>query len=313
MGRYLEARDLISKEPSRFGDMVHNTFASRWLLHLFKGILNLEKPQRETAHDEFTKAKALSPDPFSYHFTLGRLLSESGEFPTALEELHKALDLNPGEPKVLWNLSYVYAVLGKPAEQMQWLDRLLAIAPEFPGAHFQAGIARMRLGNYAHGRDFFQKARVLRPGDQSAMINEALCLRGMGRFEESISLSREFKPASRTEEITLLLNRACCYHALGQDELAIEHFTELAQNAPESLEAPVYLSRLFLKKGEIESCVDQCDRLLKLLGMDRSVTLNTVSDLGAIYFRAGELLSVSHHRDDLTAVAREIGRQLTPQ
>lgn len=308
--RYLEIRGLIERNSSRFGEMVHNTFASAWLIHLFGCCLSMKQNETGMAEEELEKAKALCPDSYAFHSTFGKLLARLGNYQKALEELTIALEMFPHETQVMWTLSYVCEKLGKTTEQIQWLQTIIALDPAFPNAQFQAGLAFMRMGNYKAAEELFRKTYSLDPNNHLARINDALCLRGMGMYEQSLMLALEVEPKSQEESCTLLLNMACCHDVLGQDEHAIESFVKLEQEWHDSLEAPVYLSRLFLRKGEIERMVAECDHLLKLLNLDRNTTLQSLADLGALYSIAGERLVSPLGKTDLSTICSEISRFL---
>lgn len=308
--RYLEIRSLIEQNSSRFGEMVHNTFASAWLIHLFGCCLSMKQNETGMAEEDLEKAKALCPDSYAFHSTFGKLLARLGNYQKALEELSIALEMFPHETQVMWTLSYVCEKFGKTTEQIEWLRKIIALDPAFPNAQFQAGLAFMRLGNYKAAEELFRKTYSLDPNNQLARINEALCLRGMGMYEQSLRLAQEVEPKSQEESRTLLLNIGCCHDALGQDEHAIESFVKLEQEWHDSLEAPVYLSRLFLRKGQIEYMVEECDHLLKLLNLDRNTTLQSLAHLGALYSIAGERLVSSLGKSDLSTICSEISRFL---
>jgi glycosyltransferase involved in cell wall biosynthesis len=307
LARYRETKRLIEKDPVHFGEMVHNTYTSGWILDLLEAILCMEGGRHEEARRRVENARSTAPDPLHFHSCFGKLLVQSGRYPEGSEEIRKGLELRPDDKDLLWTLSYACERQGKTMEQLSCIEKLMDLDPGFPNAAFQAGLASMRLGRFRPAREFFLKARSQNPDNRLARINEVLCLRGMGEYEESIRLSMEVEPESVEEHRTLLLNRACCHDSLGHRETAVESFHELEQKAPEALEPPVYLSLLFLRKGDVESCVAQCDRLLKLLGIRSTITLQSLSELAALYLQAAGQLSGSLQRADLSAVCTEIG------
>jgi len=59
---------------------------------------------------------------------------------------------------------------------------------------------------------------------------------------------------------------------------------------PTLLDVPLILSMIYIRIGNIESVVDECDKILGLLGMDRILTLNSVLDLSNLFVNIGTIL-----------------------
>jgi hypothetical protein len=93
---------------------------------------------------------------------------------------------------------------------------------------------------------------------------------------------------------------------MGEGILAMEFFRKMSNMAPESLEPLVYLSRLYLETREVEPCVVLCGRLLSLLDIEENRTLNSLAELGGLYYNVGKRLTLSPHNPDLGSICFEI-------
>jgi tetratricopeptide (TPR) repeat protein len=299
MAHYLEAKSLFEKDPGRFGEMVHNTFESQWLLHLFGAVLFLDEADAVRAEEELEKSRTRCPDMFLYHTKLGTAFRLSGRMAQAAEQFLKALELKPEDTGTMWVLSFVYEQLGRAADQINWLEKLILLDTEFLGARFTLGLAHMRLGDFERALSLFRDVSSLDSGNTRAKVNQVICLRGLQRYEESIQLSQQIESATKSEQMAIVSNLAHCYYESGQLDLARDSFQKLADLDHTALDPPVFLSRLFLDANDVEACVTQCDRLLSILGIEGDIVLEGLADLGEQYFKVGKALLLSGNPSNL--------------
>ena len=307
---YRRAKEIFANDPAQFTEIVNNTFGSEWMLSLFRGFFSMDEGDDKKALKEFEIARRQSPDMFHYHNKLGAYYKLSGKFDPAEEEYLKALELKPEDTLTLWSLSEVYQNLGRIQDQMGVLEKLLHNDPDFPNGRFNLGLAHMEIGNFEEALPLFQYIRSREENNIRAMINETLCLRCMGRTDESIQLSKSIHTSGRPEQLVLISNLAHCYYETGQGELAIESFRKMAEMDPDALEPPVYLSMLLLENKEIEGCVTQSNRLLSLLGVEENIVLSSLADLGEQYLKAGRLLVASQGQSGMGKICFDISIML---
>lgn len=307
MQRYLEAKTSFEKNPSGFGELVHNTFGSEWILYLFNGFLFISEGSNESAEKEFHIGREICPDMFLYHSKLGSYYQLSDKLLQAEEHYLKAIELRPEETHTIRALSDVYERLGRYVDQAVWLEKLVKLDPKFPNGRFNLGLAYMELGHLEKSLALFRYIQALEPENQKAKINEAICLRGMGQYKESIRLIEKMTPSTDLERLTVTLNLAHCYFETGQATLSKEFFQKAADIEPKALEPPVYLSRLLLEQKDVEPCVPLCGRLLSILDIQENRTLNSLEELGELYCKAGNRLKSSLNNHDLGRICFEIG------
>ncbi|MBE9551016.1 MAG: glycosyltransferase [Proteobacteria bacterium] len=308
--RYLEAKDSFAKDPARFGELVHNTFGSEWLLYLFKGFFCMDEGDENKAQEELKRGRELCPDMVLYYTKLGTYFNLSGKLPQAEAQYLKALELRPEDTRAMWLISEVYEELGMTVDQITWLEKLVKLAPEFPNGQFALGLAHMRLGNLERALALFRDVQAMDPENQEAKINEALCLGGMRRYEESIQVLKKVIASTDSQQLAVFCNLGHCYYETGERDLAIDSFHRMADLDSRALEPPVYLSMLLLGNKDIEGCVTQCSRLLSLLGAEENTVLNSVADLGEQYLKAGRLLVRSHGQSGLGKICFDMSVML---
>ena len=71
----------------------------------------------------------------------------------------------------------------------------------------------------------------------------------------------------------------------------------------------LHLAMIDLKEMDIESCVFECDQLLRILGMARDEILNSLSDLANKFIEIGDRFK-SMKKSDLTSLACRIANEL---
>lgn len=310
MGRYLETKDLFEKNPARFGEMVHNTFGSEWLLYLFHGFFFMDQGDEDKVQKEFEKSRGLCPDMLLYHTKLGTCFRLSEKLSQAEEQYFKALELRSEDTETIWGLSDTYERLDRTLDQVTWLEKLVRLDPKFPNGQFTLGLAHMQLGNLERALALFRDVSDMDPENQRARINEAICLRGMRRYEESVALSEKIDVSNDSERLAVISNLAHCYYESGEPDLSIEFFQRMAHMDPKALESPVFLSRLFLEHKDVEACVTQCSKLLSLLGIEGNVVLNRLAELGELYFKAGNRLLDSQGEKHLARMCFDMSLML---
>ena len=198
--------------------------------------------------------KSLAEDPtdFYAHFQIARCHVNLRQFPQAAEHLsclagdHKARELNPElwvYGQILW--AQALARLGREAEGVEVLDRLLAIRPEHGLVHYQRG--RM-----AYGAGDFATA--------AAHLKAALDL---GLAAPVVDLD---------SEKTLYL---ACYFlgqaliGLGEKKQAVAALSQAVARDPHNPAARTELARLFLELGETARARGELAHVLATNPQDR--------------------------------------------
>ena len=224
----------------------------------------------------------------------------------AEEHYLEARKIRAEDKQTILALSVLYEKLGRYADQASQLEDLVRIDPDFKNGRFNLGVAYMELGYLEKAVSLFKYIQAIEPENQRAKINEAICLRGMGQYKESIRLLEKMTPLTDLERLTVASNQAHCYYHMGEGILAMESFQMMSNMAPDAPEPLVYLSRLFLEYKEVEPCVVLCGKLLSILDVQENRTLNSMAELGGLYYNAGKRLASSLNNPDLGKICFEI-------
>jgi len=129
---------------------------------------------------------ALEPKNDKYHFTLGALYDESKQRPASIEEMRKAIDLNPKNAQALNYLGYTYAESGSHLDEAERLiKRALAIEPEDGFYIDSLGWVYYQKGEYGKAAEQLEKAVNLTGDDPTITEHLGDAYSKLGRSEQA--------------------------------------------------------------------------------------------------------------------------------
>jgi tetratricopeptide (TPR) repeat protein len=308
-GKYYEIKGSIEASPEAFGEIVHNTLGSAWVLDVNRGFFLMDEGLEQQADGALKNALEQCPDASAYYLMLGQIFQNRKDFSLAETHYKKALEYRPASVEALWALAGLCEQLNRPEKQVSCLENIMSLKPNVPLVRYQLGLACMQKGSFQQALAHFKAVQKAEPENTRAKINETLCLRGIGRHEEALERSLSIKTQEREETLTLIGNVAHTYEAMGQTAPAIAWFEKMADIEPADVLPPVHLSRLYLDVKQIESCISQCDRLLSLLGLENDRVLNSVGELGELFHDVGNRLQ-ARNRHDLGEICFQVAQKL---
>ena len=160
---------------------------------------------------------------------LGVLHDQQGQHARAVEEIGRAVALQPNVPAFHANLAEAYRALGQFERAAGCCRMALRLWAEFPEAHCNLGLALQGLGRHAEAAEEFKHALRLRPDFAAAHNNLGITLRELGKFED-----------------------------------ALEHFRRAVKFAPDYPPAHTNLGQLLLDLGHPEEALPHCQEAVRL-------------------------------------------------
>ena len=128
------------------------------------GLVALARGHDHEAFTSFDKAASLDDGFIEARLNKAAVLLDCGDYAHALPELEAAAKARPDDPDVLVALGVAKRGLGKPDEARRAYEGALAVAPEYPAAHFNLGILYMDfLSDKKKAREHFQLYRKVAP------------------------------------------------------------------------------------------------------------------------------------------------------
>lgn len=105
--------------------------------------------------------------------TQGIAKSQIKDYPMAIEEFNKALELDPKQPDIYFNLGLAKAKQQDFLEAIKDYTKAIEINPKFTEAYNNRGLAKKNIEDYRGAIDDYTKAIELNPNDTTAYKNRA--------------------------------------------------------------------------------------------------------------------------------------------
>lgn len=152
--------------------------------------------------------------------TFADRLQAAGDLASAIAAYRKALEVLPGQPRVLVNLGLAHATAGEPDSAVAVLRRAVAADPYLPLAWVNLGLALRGAGDGNGATAAYREAIRLNPDEALAHFNLAALELEAGRHREAAPmLERALELDPTNARAYVLLVRA--YTALGDDARAL--------------------------------------------------------------------------------------------
>jgi tetratricopeptide (TPR) repeat protein len=197
------------------------------------------------------------------HANLAGVLLSLGHRAEALEELDKALMLNPVHRRSLMQRAGLLLELGRFAEAVQAYDQLLTVVPTFADGFARRAHALRAQEQLSEALASCDRALALNTRSVEALQERGNVLRELGRHDDAVaSYGRAL--AVMPGDPDLLFMRGMTLLDLGRLELALASFNEAVAGSPDFTDA-IYNSAVVLERlGRFEEALERCDRALAL-------------------------------------------------
>ena len=139
----------------------------------------------EKAAQAYKQAAGLQPASAQSHLNLGVAQQELNDLAGARISYERALDIDPHQSGVLWNLALVLEQQG----ERQWAEKLYARigdeAPEWCDANFRLGYLRLLRADYLNSAEAFESCLAKRPDWAEAHLNAGIAYARIGQPDEA--------------------------------------------------------------------------------------------------------------------------------
>lgn len=170
----------------------------RWLLALgFLGDRARDSGDFETSAIAYRKALELRPGDARVLHALGQMHNRAGDFAAAATAIRGSLNVDPNQPLAWVNLGIALAGSGAPGGARAAYEEAILLNPFEPLAHFNVGNALQRAERYPEAIDAYRRALDFDPGLGRGHFELARTLIRVERFAEALPHARravEFMP-----------------------------------------------------------------------------------------------------------------------
>ncbi len=174
-----------------------------------------------------------------------------------------ALDVEPTNPVVHYNLARVLATGGQPDEAIEHYRRALEADPRHEQARRYLANALADRGELDESIDEFRRLLELRPNAALAHNNLGALLESRGERAEAIRHYRRALEA-RPEYADARFNLGTAMLAQGERDQAIEHFRRTLELAPNFAQAHNNLANALFARSEIDPALEHYREALRI-------------------------------------------------
>ena len=240
--------------------------------------------QPDRARESAQEALSLDADLPLARCAVGRALYQLGDAPGAAREFGKALESDPANPDLLYNLAAALAAAGRNDQIIREIAPAAQDAQD-PQIARIVGEAFEAAGQKDRAREFLTRTAELLPESEEARLRVARSLREEGRLEEARAAVEELvrdmpRSAAALTELGLL------EEAAGDPGKALQNYRaaiQLDRTAPQAL---THAGRLLLTQGQVKEALN----LLKQAAALPGATAETYHWLGEAHLASGKAL-----------------------
>lgn len=144
------------------------------------------KGEFDKAIEELKKAVEIDPSSLAAHLNLGNAYTSKGDFDKAVEELKKATEINPDNALTHNNLAYAYALKGEFDKAIEGYTKVLEINPKYLQVRHSLANAYRDNGDFDKAIEEYNKIMDKYPYFPDVRNNLGLTYYGKGEFDKAI-------------------------------------------------------------------------------------------------------------------------------
>lgn len=215
------------------------------------------------------------------------------------------------EWKILGFMGMAQVGLRRIMAAEETFSRALEISPKPEAVYRQAGLALLTGGHLDQARFYLEKSKSFSAGPKDPAVIEALFK--IALFTKGHTLRKQ----SIMDALSLpgdtaawLLNLTDYALSRGDGECAVMLLVRVVAADDANVKARLKLSQIFVFQGLIEKAVSQCDAILRLLGLPRDKTLNSLKEMADFFVNISSTLQEKGEPAE-AALAMAVANQLT--
>jgi putative PEP-CTERM system TPR-repeat lipoprotein len=232
------------------------------LLLTMVGIGAIQNRDFEAGKVYFEKASGLQPENPEIRARLGTIQVGLGNLEQGIEELEKAIALDPKSGRVAFDLFTTHMRARQFDQALDVAMQIQKNRPDIPLGYTLAGMVHATLGDFGDARAAFEKALEVKAGDPDASINIALLELRNGNADRARTILGD--ALKHNPKNVLLLLRLGALEARLQNWDEARLWAEKAVAAdPKALRPSVFLARLHLRAGNPVKALGVAQRTLR--------------------------------------------------
>jgi tetratricopeptide (TPR) repeat protein len=165
--------------------------------------------QYAEAEAAFKKLIEINPrDAVTYYNQIIQMYDRAGDYEKAVEAAKKIVEINPKNEVAVYNLAIMYFKLNKFEEAVKALNDCLALKNDYTYAWYNLGLVYNKMNRHQEAVEAFKKYNALAPDDPSGWLNIGLEYMLMKNFEKALPYlekSVQLKPDDAVAQFNLAI------------------------------------------------------------------------------------------------------------
>ena len=175
------------KQATELDPNYANAHAKLALAYNRLGVIQHDPGAFDLALGNCKLALTLNPDLVDGHLAMASVLEQTGKEQAALEEINKALALDPVDTRTLVRQGQIYIRLNRWADAERTFKRVLIYRPNDWLAYNELGAALNSQGKYSEAIEKFRAACIAAPRNSLAFNNVGAIYLQLGNFSEAVN------------------------------------------------------------------------------------------------------------------------------
>jgi tetratricopeptide (TPR) repeat protein len=147
----------------------------------------------QEALDELNRALAINPRLSDAHAGIGMIYFKQGRLDEAIEEYNKELAVNANSTLAKYQIAYIMLQQNRPTDALPLLTDVLRRNPEYADAHYQTGKALLETGDATGAVEHLETAVRLQPSQAYEYYQLSLAYRRLGRTADADRALQKFQ------------------------------------------------------------------------------------------------------------------------
>jgi len=259
-GKLLYARALrLSGSPQEAKALLEQAILSlpdESTLRAERALLATQLGETDVAVAQYQKAVELNPMDPSLRFNLGEALEKRGQqLDAAVASYRKALELKPDLTAARVNLARALASKGLFGEAKDLLGSVARDNLNDAEAHYNLGVILMREGNVAGAVSEYERTLAIAPKHAQALNNLGVALDAQAKHPQALDA---FQKATKADPAyaEAFFNLGLSYYRLNDTVKATRAFEQALKLEPASAGPYTQLGELYLRQGKKDRAVE---------------------------------------------------------
>ena len=232
--------------------------------HYNVGTVLSQSGQWDDAIENLREAIRLAPDFVPARNNLGQAMASLGQLQQAIDQYREALRYQPDDPIVHDNIAIVLSKSGQFEEAVKHHQEATRLDPQFPQAQTSWGDTLVRANRFSEAAEHYREALRLAPNSTEVLNSLAFALAHCGQLTQSIHCYRE-QIRLRPELPQPYNNLAIVLASAGRVSEAADNYRQALRIRPGYGEARLGLSQILASAGEFVEALDNARLAVRLL------------------------------------------------